>query len=105
MGFGKSLKKVTKSVTSPKGFAGLVAAPFTGGASLALTGSAYMDEEKAAKKKAAAKEQAAEEKRAAIQAELDTEERRKNKMASIASRQGGITGLSSLIGSDTGYFG
>ena len=105
MGFGKIVKKATKVVSSPKGLAGLVAAPFTGGASLALTGKEAMDQDKAAKKKEAAKELAAEERRAAIQDELDTELRRKNKMASIAARQGGVTGLASLIGSGTEYFG
>lgn len=48
MGLGKSLKKAVKSVakaiTTPKGVAGLVAAPLTGGASLALTAKAGMNE-------------------------------------------------------------
>lgn len=97
--------KAKKVVTNPKAIAGAIAAPVTGGASLALTKSAYDDEAKKAKKeeveKAAKREAVLEQKREAA----ETEERKKNKLANISARGQQTSGLASLIGSGSDTLG
>jgi len=97
--------KAKKVATNPKAIAGAIAAPVTGGASLALTAKEAYDENKKARKeeaeKAAQREAVLEQKR---EAEA-TEERKKNKMASLAARGQQTSGLASLIGSGSDTLG
>lgn len=96
----KAAKKVAKTVIkNPKAAAGVAAAPFTGGASLAVTGKEVLDDTKKAKK-SEAQERAQQQAVLEAKREADaTEERRKRKMSDLAGREEGeTTGLSSLIG-------
>lgn len=100
MGFG-GLKSIAKAVvkpktwTDPKSLAGVIASPFTGGVSLALTANELMN---AGNQLAASEKQKEEAKQKAIVEERELEERRKNKMASLAERGQKQSGLSALIG-------
>jgi hypothetical protein len=112
MGLGKSISKavkgVTKAVTNPKTYknpktlAGVIAAPFTGGASYALTANELVNTGRGMEAAANEKERAAQE--AFIEAR-DIEERRKQKMASLAERGQKVSGLASLIGGGNDYLG
>lgn len=92
--------KATQVVKKPESIAGIAAAPFTGGASLALVGdAAYREKEKEEYIKRG-EEKA--KKQAVLEAKREsdaTEERRKRKMSDLAGREESeATGLSSLIG-------
>ena len=88
-----------KSFFTPKGIAGLIAAPFTGGASLALTAKSAMDEQKKEEKKKQAEQIALDEQRR----RSEESERKTIKMQDLEERNKRASGLSSLIGSGTTF--
>ena len=95
--------KAKKAIKSPEGFAGVAAAPFTGGASLALTADAAYRQKKKEEylKRGAQKAEEANERKK----ELETENRRLNKQLSLSEREQKKQGLASLVGSGSDTLG
>lgn len=87
-----------KNMFSAKGLAGLVLAPFTGGASLALTAKEGMKGQKEAQLEKQQKNAAFEERVGQVQEAAATEGRRKRKLAELEEGKEKVTGFSSLIG-------
>ena len=87
-----------KKMFSLKGLAGLIGAPFTGGASLALTAKSAMDNKKQEQQKKAQANALFEERTVQSQEAAATEGRRKRKMAELEDGKEKVTGFSSLIG-------
>ena len=83
---------------SLKGLAGLVAAPFTGGASLALTAKEGMDAQKQEQQKKAQQNALFEERAGEIREADAAEARRRKKMSDLEEQKEKVTGFSSLIG-------
>ena len=91
--------KAKSVATNPKAIAGAIAAPVTGGASLALTAKEAYDENKKAKKEEAARAAQREAVLEQRREDAAAEERKKNKLTSLTSRGEHTSGLASLIGS------
>ena len=102
MGLFKKVKNLIKGASSPKGLAGIIAAPVTGGASLTLTAKEAVKEDRRAKAKEAMEEQAVLE---AQREQYETEERKKAKLASLSSQGQKVSGIASLIGGQSNTLG
>ena len=87
-----------KNMFSLKGLAGLLLAPATGGASLALTAKEGMKGAKQEKQQKAQEGALFEERVGQAQEASATEGRRKRKLADLEERKQKVTGFSSLIG-------
>lgn len=96
-GATSAAKDTAKSIVkSPKAVAGGLAAPFTGGASLALTAKEGYEGMKSEKEEASQKRA---QRRAVLEAERAEKEREKKKMEELAGRnESRASGISSLIG-------
>jgi len=87
--------------STAKAVTGVVAAPFTGGASLALTAKELKDKEKKKKEQAARQAEEAAQRKSAL--ELENKGLQKN--LDIATRGQRKQGLSSLMGSENNSLG
>lgn len=91
--------------STAKAVTGVVAAPFTGGASLALTAKELKDKEKKKKEQAARQAARQAEEAAQRQSALELENKGLQKNLDIATRGKRKKGLSSLMGSENNSLG